>query len=271
MTDPGQAGVVRAADPRSALIGVRQLDKRYPGRNGGVRALADVSFDVANGEFVSIVGPSGCGKSTLLKILAGLTPRTAGTVRIGERQVARPDRDTGMVFQAPVLLPWRTVLDNVLLPIEISRLPRRRFLDRAMSLLQLVGLAGFEYRYPFELSGGMQQRASIVRALVHDPKLLLMDEPFGALDAMTREQMNEETLRIWEASGKTIVFVTHSISEAVFLSDRVLVMTPRPGTLAAIIDIDLPRPRGLAVINSDRFGVHATRIRDLLNVKRDLS
>ena len=138
MTDPGQAGVVRAADPRSALIGVRQLDKRYPGRNGGVRALADVSFDVANGEFVSIVGPSGCGKSTLLKILAGLIPRTAGTVRIGERQVARPDRDTGMVFQAPVLLPWRTVLDNVLLPIEISRLPRRRFLDRAMSLLQLL-------------------------------------------------------------------------------------------------------------------------------------
>jgi NitT/TauT family transport system ATP-binding protein len=192
-------------------------------------------------------------------------------VRIGSRNVAGSDRDTGFVFQAPVLLPWRTVLQNVLLPIEISKLPKEKFGERAAMLLRLVGLEGFEQRYPFELSGGMQQRASIVRALVHDPKMLLMDEPFGALDAMTREQMNVETLRIWQSSGKTIVFVTHSISEAVFLSDRVLVMTPRPGRLAAVIDIDLPRPRELSVINSDRFGVYATRIRELLNAKGDLS
>jgi NitT/TauT family transport system ATP-binding protein len=261
----GEAGA--AARAHAPLIAVDTLRKVYPARGGGVLALDDVSFDIADGEFVSIVGPSGCGKSTLLKILAGLVRKSSGSVRIGERQVAGPDRDTGLVFQAPVLLPWRTVLENVLLPIEIARLPRSQFLERAMSLLRLTGLEGFEQRYPFELSGGMQQRASIVRALVHDPKLLLMDEPFGALDAMTREQMNEETLRIWEASRKTIVFVTHSISEAVFLSDRVLVMTPRPGRLAAVIDIDLPRPRDLAMINSDRFGVHSARIRDLLNAK----
>jgi NitT/TauT family transport system ATP-binding protein len=255
----------------STLIRVSRLDKTYPGRSGQVHALADVSFDVHANEFVSIVGPSGCGKSTLLKIVAGLLPYSRGEVRIGERAVANPHPDTGLVFQAPVLLPWRTVLQNVLLPIEIARLPQRRFLDRAQSLLELVGLAGFEDRYPFELSGGMQQRAAIVRALVHDPKVLLMDEPFGALDAMTREQMNVETLRIWQASRKTILFVTHSISEAVYLSDRVLVMTPRPGRLAAIIDIDLPRPRDLDVINTDAFGRHASRIRELLNAKGDLS
>jgi NitT/TauT family transport system ATP-binding protein len=261
----------RTMDSGSALIEVRNLDKIYGGRTESVLALEDVSFTIGEREFVSIVGPSGCGKSTLLKILAGLIPRSAGEVRIGSRNVAGANRDTGFVFQAPVLLPWRTVLENVLLPIEISRLPMDKFRERAATLLKLVGLEGFEQRYPFELSGGMQQRASIVRALVHDPAMLLMDEPFGALDAMTREQMNVETLRIWQTSGKTIVFVTHSISEAVFMSDRVLVMTPRPGRLAAVIDIDLPRPRDLSVINSDRFGVYATQIRELLNAKGDLS
>ena len=260
-----------ARQPSPPLIECRSLNKVYPGRKASVRALDDVTFTIAESEFVSIVGPSGCGKSTLLRILAGLIPRTSGEVRIGSRDVVRPDPDTGLVFQAPVLLPWRTILENVLLPIEIARLPKEEFRERASSLLRMVGLDGFEQRYPFELSGGMQQRASIVRALVHDPKMLLMDEPFGALDAMTREQMNVETLRIWETSGKTIVFVTHSISEAVYLSDRVLVMTPRPGRLAAVIDIDLPRPRDLGVINSDRFGVYASQIRELLNAKRDLS
>jgi NitT/TauT family transport system ATP-binding protein len=254
-----------------ALIEVDNLRKIYNGRTESVVALEDVSFTIGEREFVSIVGPSGCGKSTLLKILAGLIPKTSGRVRIGARDVAGSCRDTGFVFQAPVLLPWRTVLENVLLPIEVSRLPKEKFGERAAMLLRLVGLEGFEQRYPFELSGGMQQRASIVRALVHDPRMLLMDEPFGALDAMTREQMNVETLRIWQSSGKTIVFVTHSISEAVFMSDRVLVMTPRPGRLAAVIDIDLPRPRDLTMINSDRFGVYASRIRELLNAKGDLS
>ena len=255
----------------SALIEVESLGKVYGGRTESVIALEDVSFTIGEREFVSIVGPSGCGKSTLLKILAGLIAKTSGRVRIGARDVAGSGRDTGFVFQAPVLLPWRTVLENVMLPIEVSRLPKEKFGERATMLLRLVGLEGFEQRYPFELSGGMQQRASIVRALGHDPRMLLMDEPFGALDAMTREQMNVETLRIWQSSGKTIVFVTHSISEAVFMSDRVLVMTPRPGRLAAVIDIDLPRPRELTMINSDRFGVYASRIRELLNAKGDLS
>jgi NitT/TauT family transport system ATP-binding protein len=268
MDDRGRRPTTGDAPP---FVDVRSVNKVYAGRKESVQALHDVSFSIAESEFVSIVGPSGCGKSTLLKILAGLIPRTSGDVRIGSREVVRPDRDTGLVFQAPVLLPWRTVLENVLLPVEISRLRKKEFHERAASLLRLVGLEGFEQRYPFELSGGMQQRASIVRALVHDPKMLLMDEPFGALDAMTREQMNIETLRIWEASRKTIVFVTHSISEAVFMSDRVLVMTPRPGRLAAVMDIDLPRPRDIGVINSDRFGVHASRIRELLNAKKDLS
>jgi NitT/TauT family transport system ATP-binding protein len=260
-----------ASTPAATLIRVARLDKTYPARAGQVHALSDVSFEVRTNEFISIVGPSGCGKSTLLKIVAGLLPCTRGEVRIGERAVAKPHADTGLVFQAPVLLPWRTVLQNVLLPIEIARLPQRQFLERARSLLELVGLAGFEDRYPFELSGGMQQRAAIVRALVHDPKVLLMDEPFGALDAMTREQMNLETLRIWQASRKTILFVTHSISEAVFLSDRVLVMTPRPGRLAAVIDIDLPRPRSLDMINTDAFGTYASGIRELLSARGDLS
>jgi NitT/TauT family transport system ATP-binding protein len=236
-----------------------------------VLALDRIDFDIRPGEFICLVGPSGCGKSTLLKILAGLLPRSGGTLTRSGRELDGPGPDLGMVFQAPVLLPWRTVLENVLLPTEFRRLKLEPYRLRALELLDLVGLGEFKNRYPSELSGGMQQRAAIVRALVQDPPILLMDEPFGALDALTREQMNEELLRIWTRNPKTVVFVTHSIAESVFLADRVFVMTPRPGKIAEIIDIDLPRPRALPVINTERFGRYASRIRDLLQSRGDLS
>ena len=259
------------ATERSA-IQARHLWKRYATQAGeGVTALQDVSFDIAGGEFVSLVGPSGCGKSTLLKIMAGLLPHSSGSLAINGQPVREPSPDIGMVFQAPVLLPWRTILQNVLLPAEMRPARGVNYAARAEDLLKMVGLDGFGARYPHELSGGMQQRAAIVRALVQDPRILLMDEPFGALDAMTREQLNVDVLRIWQATGKTIVFVTHSISESVFLSDRVFVMTPRPGALTRIIDIDLPRPRTLDVINSDRFGGFVGEIRQLLHARQDLS
>src|SRR5262249_33651013 len=202
---------------------------RYESRSGAVSALEGIDFTVADGEFVSIVGPSGCGKSTLLKILAGLLPRSGGDASLRGTPIARPRRDIGVVFQSPVLFPWRTVLDSVLLPVDAQALGRSRYDSVARELLTLVGLEGFENRYPWELSGGMQQRVAIVRALINDPVMLLMDEPFGALDAMTRESMNLELQRIWLTRRKTVLFITHSISEAVFLADRVLVMTARPG------------------------------------------
>jgi NitT/TauT family transport system ATP-binding protein len=208
-----------------------------------------------------VVGPSGCGKSTLLKILAGILRRTSGRVTLRERPVDGPSRDVGVVFQAPVLLPWRNVLQNVMLPIDIQRRERVEYEKRARYYLKLVGLEGFERKYPNELSGGMQQRVGISRALVHEPALLLMDEPFGALDAMTREAMNLELLRIWKESRKTVLLVTHSIPEAVFLADRVIVMTPRPGRISEIIQVDLPRPRGLEIINSEPFGRYVLGIR----------
>jgi len=226
-----------------AAILVAGLDKTYPGRDQPTHALAGVSFTVREAEFVAIVGHSGCGKTTLLKIIAGLVPATSGGVTVRGRPVTAPLADVGMVFQRPVLLKWRSILDNVLLPVEMLGLGRQAHRERAVELLALAGLADFRHKYPAELSGGMQQRAAICRALIHDPSLLLMDEPFGALDAMTREDMNLELLRIWEERRKTSVLVTHSISEAVFLSDRVMVMTPRPGRIADIVAIDLPRPR----------------------------
>ncbi len=254
------------------IIRAQRLGKRYRSeREDEVTALQEVSFDIGQGEFVSLVGPSGCGKSTLLKILAGLLPSTTGNVTLAERELCGPDADVGVVFQAPVLLPWRTVLQNVLLPIEFRRLRVSDYQHRAMALLATVGLSEFVNRYPHELSGGMQQRASIVRALIQDPQILLMDEPFGALDAMTREQMNLEVLRIWRDSRKTVVFVTHSITESVFLSDRVFVMKPRPGTIAEIVNIDLPRPRDLGIVNTERFGTYAAHIRSLLHAKEDLA
>jgi NitT/TauT family transport system ATP-binding protein len=244
------------------LIEISGLDKIYHGRDGAaIHALSGIGLSVADGEFVTIVGPSGCGKSTLLKILTGTLRKTAGRIAIRDREIDGPSRDLGIVFQAPVLLPWRTILENVMLPIEVQRLDVPRFEKRALQLLQLVGLEGFEEKYPGELSGGMQQRVGICRALVHDPALLLMDEPFGALDAMTREQMNLELLRIWQENRKTVMLVTHSIPEAVFLADRVVVMSPRPGRITDIIEVDLPRPRALGMINSTEFGQYVEAIR----------
>lgn len=243
-------------------IDIADVTKVYRTRTGeSVQALTQVDFSVQKGEFVSLVGPSGCGKTTLLKIMAGLIPASTGRVHIARKEVRGPERTTGLVFQAPTLLPWRTILENVMLPVEVQNLDRTVFRKRALELLEMVGLAGFESKYPSELSGGMQQRAGICRALVHDPEVLLMDEPFGALDAMTREYMNLELLRIWKDSGKTIVFVTHSIPEAVFLSDRVVVMSPRPGRVEEILPVDLSRPRELAVMASDQAGHYTNRIR----------
>ncbi|MGE5203601.1 MAG: ABC transporter ATP-binding protein [Acidobacteriota bacterium] len=253
------------ATPIPAVIHVRDLTKTYGTRHGEVHALEDIHFEVGEGEFIAIVGPSGCGKSTLLKILAGLLPASTGVAMLRGTPILGPRRDIGMVFQAPVLFPWRSVLDNVLLPADVQRLGRERLRETALDLLRLVGLQGFERRYPWELSGGMQQRVAIVRALIHDPAMLLMDEPFGALDAMTREQMNLELQRIWLERRKTVVFITHSIPEAVFLADRVLVMTPRPGRIAEAVSIEIPRPRSLDVMATPAFGTYAQRIRAHFN------
>jgi NitT/TauT family transport system ATP-binding protein len=219
----------------------------------GLEAIHEVSFDVGPGEFVSVLGPSGCGKSTLLMMMAGLLPPSGGEIRVDDAPVRGPRREIGVVFQSPVLLPWRTVLDNVLLPIEMLRLPRGPYVERARALLAMVKIGDFAGKLPRELSGGMRQRASICRALVHDPKILLMDEPFSALDALTRDQMGLELLRIWERHRKTVVFVTHSIREAVFLSDRVVVMAQRPATITLELDVQLPRPRRLDIEETDEF------------------
>ena len=211
--------------PQDELIAVKGLTRRY----GAVTALDHVDLTIRGGELIAIVGPSGCGKSTLLRILAGLMPPTEGEAWLQGSRIEGPRRDIGVVFQTPVLFPWRSVLDNVLLPVDVQRLGRDKMRATAMTLLRMVGLEGFESHLPNQLSGGMQQRAALVRALIHDPSVLLMDEPFGALDAMTREQMNVELQRIWMERRKTVVFVTHSVGEAVFLADRVVVMSPRPG------------------------------------------
>jgi len=246
----------------AAAFGFSSINKSFRSKDGGdVIALHDVEFDVRHGEFVTVVGPSGCGKSTLLRILAGLETPSAGTVSMGGVPVSGPSRDIGVVFQAPVLLPWRTVLQNVLVPAQIQQRDMAGATAKAREYLDMVGLRGFETKYPGELSGGMQQRVGIARALVNDPKVLLMDEPFGALDAMTRETMNLELLRIKERSGTTIMLVTHSIPEAVFLGDRVVVMSPRPGRVTQIVDVDLPKPRPLDIINSDAFGAYVSGIR----------
>ena len=247
------------------VIAIRHLSKVYGGRGGNVTALSDIDCTIGDGEFMSIVGPSGCGKSTLLKILAGLLQRSGGEALLNGTPIDGPRKDIGVVFQSPVLFPWRTVLGNVLLPVDVQQLGREKMQQRALDLLNLVGLKGFEHRYPWELSGGMQQRVALVRALIHDPAILLMDEPFGALDALTREAMNVELQRIWMESRKTVVFITHSTSEAVFLADRVMVMTPRPGKIEDMLEIDLPRPRSLDVMTTEKFGTYVRRIRKSLN------
>ncbi|MGE0751924.1 MAG: ABC transporter ATP-binding protein [Variibacter sp.] len=254
-----------AARQTHPVIDVRHLSKVYGEGAAAVTALDDIDFSVADGEFLSIVGPSGCGKSTLLKILAGLLLRSHGDALLNGTPIEGPRRDIGVVFQSPVLFPWRSVIDNVLLPADVQRLDRATMTKRALELIALVGLAGFEKRYPWELSGGMQQRVALVRALIHDPALLLMDEPFGALDALTREAMNVELQRIWLERRKTVVFITHSTAEAVFLADRVMVMTPRPGKIGDLFEVDLPRPRSLDVMTTEAFGKHVRRVRKSLN------
>jgi NitT/TauT family transport system ATP-binding protein len=258
---------LRAAAPAMAreVIAIRDLSKTYGGRADGVTALSGIDCSVADGEFLSIVGPSGCGKSTLLKILAGLLQASGGQALLNGTPIDGPRHDIGVVFQSPVLFPWRSVLGNVLLPVDVQKLGREKMTQSALDLLKLVGLDGFEHRYPWELSGGMQQRVSLVRALIHDPALLLMDEPFGALDAMTREAMNAELQRIWLERRKTVVFITHSTSEAVFLADRVMVMTPRPGRIGDLFAVDLPRPRTLDMMTTEAFGTYVRRIRRALN------
>jgi NitT/TauT family transport system ATP-binding protein len=242
------------------LIELDGVGMTYAAGSGPVEALRDVTLAVDQGEFIALVGPSGCGKSTLLRIIAGLRPATRGHVTIDGRAVTRPVPEVGMVFQAPVLLKWRTILDNVLLPAELSGLRPADYRKRALDLLRLVGLADFDAKLPRELSGGMQQRASLCRALLLDPPLLLMDEPFGALDAMTRDEMNLELLRVWGEAGpdngrrKTVVFVTHSIPEAVFLADRIVVMSPRPGRIARVFPVGVPRPRTVESRASAEFG-----------------
>jgi NitT/TauT family transport system ATP-binding protein len=249
------------------LIALDRVGMVYSAASGAVEALREISFGVGAGELAALVGPSGCGKSTLLRIIAGLRPATNGTVAVGGRPVDGPLHAVGMVFQAPVLLKWRRVLDNVLLPAELAGLDARRYEPRARELLSLVGLDGFADKYPRELSGGMQQRAALCRALLLDSPLLLMDEPFGALDAMTRDELNLELLRVWGEGNerrKTIVFVTHSIPEAVFLADRVVVLTPRPGRVASIVPVPLPRPRTIASRASADFGAVTLQIHEAL-------
>jgi len=249
------------------FISLRNVRKVYRTRGEEFLAVSDATMDILAGELVSLVGPSGCGKTTLLKILAGLHPHDGGDLTIGSRtQPFEPGRDVGMVFQQSLLLKWRRVLDNVLLPAEILGLPVRETRERARDLLDMVGLRGFEQKYPYELSGGMQQRAAIARSLIHDPRVILMDEPFGALDALTREKMNLELLRIWSESRKTIVFVTHSIQEAVFLGSRCAVLTAGPARMADNFEIALPWPRTLDVKTQESFGEYVRRIYRLLGM-----
>ncbi len=249
----------------TAAIEFAKLRMDYVDDNGQpLCALNNINFEAFEGEFISIVGASGCGKTTLLKITAGLLDPTGGEAKIRNQPVRGPTGDVGFVFQSAVLLRWRSILKNILLQAEVRGLDMKEYTHRAHALLEMVGLQGFEDRYPYQLSGGMQQRAAICRALIHDPPLLLMDEPFGALDALTREQMHLELQDIWMESGKTVLFVTHSIAEAIFLSDRVIVLSSRPGEIREVVPIDLPRPREIGIDEDPRFGRLLNHIRGLL-------
>lgn len=253
MADAGAVMAPKATGGTHAHIAISDLRHTFRRRGMVTQALDGVDLDVAPGELVVVVGPSGCGKSTLLRIAAGLQPFTSGSVRVGGRDVTGPQTELGIVFQSPVLLDWRNVLENVLIQVELRGLDPARYRARAEQLLADVGLGDFKDRRPRELSGGMRQRVAIVRALIHDPPLLMMDEPFGALDALTREQMRIDLEKLWLAQRHTLIFITHGIAEAVALADRVVVMTPRPGRIEKIIDIDLPRPRDKAAVTSARF------------------
>uniref|UniRef100_A0A7C3HJ38 ABC transporter ATP-binding protein n=2 Tax=Meiothermus ruber TaxID=277 RepID=A0A7C3HJ38_MEIRU len=247
----------------AAIVSVRDVSMVFP--NGTV-ALKDANLEIAQGEFISLIGPSGCGKTTLLRLLADLIQPSSGTIRIGDKspEEARKARAYGYVFQAPTLMEWRNVLSNVMLPLEVMNFPVQERRARAERMLALVGLEKFARHYPWQLSGGMQQRVSIARALAFDPQLLFMDEPFGALDEITRENLNLELLRLWRETGKTIIFVTHSIPEAVFLSTRIVVMTPRPGKIETVIPVDLPQPRTFETRETTRFFELATAVREAL-------
>jgi NitT/TauT family transport system ATP-binding protein len=251
-----------------SVVEIKDLVKRF----GQTTALQGIDLEIEEREFVSLIGPSGCGKSTLLRIIGDLIEPTSGTVLVNGKTArrARNDRDYGIVFQDPVLYDWRTVAKNVALPLEMARWPRQKRAERVKEMLELVELQGFESHRPWQLSGGMQQRVSIARALSFDPALLLMDEPFGALDEMTRERLNMELLQIWDASGSTIVFVTHSIAEAVFLSTRVVVMSPRPGRISEVIPTDLPQPRTATTREEPRFFELVTTVREALHLGHEL-
>ena len=252
-------------EANAGAIGVSAVSKVFP---TGLEALRAVSVDINPGEFVSCVGPSGCGKSTLLKLIGGLLEPSTGEITVGGRRVSGPRRDVGVMFQTSVLFPWRTVLENVLLPIEVFGLERASAIDKARGILNMVGLGDREDAYPRQLSGGMQQRAALSRVLITDPPIILMDEPFGALDEFTRERMNVELLRIWGSRAQTIIFVTHSINEAVFLSDRIVVMGTAPGRVLAVLDVPLARPRSIEVMKSPEFARTAFEVREYLGVAR---
>ena len=247
------------------VVTARGISKTFG--KGGVTALQDIDLEVGSGEFVSLIGPSGCGKSTLLRVIGDLVEPSAGEILVNGKTAhrARLDRDYGIVFQAAVLYDWRTVTKNIALPLELLGWSRARRAERVGEMLKLVELEGFEKHYPWQLSGGMQQRVSIARALSFSPALLLMDEPFGALDEMTRERLNAELLRIWAETGSTVIFVTHSISEAVYLSTRVVVMSPRPGRITSVIPIDLPQPRTFETREDPRFFELVTEVREALH------
>ena len=249
--------------PNDGFILIRNLRKEYRTRSAEkVLALEDMNLSISENEFVTVVGRSGCGKSTLLKLIAGILPASQGEISINGIPVSEPRKDVGMVFQSPVLLPWRNVIENILFPIEIMKLHTSEYQEKTRKLLDLVGLSGFENKVPRELSGGMQQRVSICRSLIHDPNILLMDEPFGALDAMTRDELGLELTRIWQQEKKTVLFVTHSIPEAVFLGDRVIVMSPRPGRVVKVVLIHLARPRSIDMEFTDEFKNYVLDIRE---------
>jgi len=251
------------AKPKPFLL-VHKIDKSYQRPDGYLPVLEKISFQVQEREFLCLVGASGCGKTTLLKLIAGLEQPSAGMIRLAGKEVDRPSRRVGFLFQDPTLMAWRTVRANVTLPLELDGFGRRQAEEKAESLLELVGLRGFEDAHPAQLSGGMAQRVALARALIHDPQLLLLDEPFGALDALTRERMGRELLRIWQARQKTVVMVTHSVPEAVYLADRVLVLGPRPASIVAEVPIDLPRPRTQTVREAPACSLMAQRVREAL-------
>jgi NitT/TauT family transport system ATP-binding protein len=265
---PMELGVASDRSAEGMIVATDVAKVFAPASGKEVTAVSECSFSIADGEFVTVLGPSGCGKSTLLRMVAGLTKPSSGQILVDGEPVTGPNTKLGIVFQHAVLLKWRTVLENVMLPAEILGRDKSAYREKARALLELAGLGGFENHMPNELSGGMQQRAALCRTLAFDPKVLLMDEPFGALDALTREELSLELLRIWDENRKTVMFVTHNIAEAVLLGDRVFVMTPRPGRLAEVIEVDIRRPRDITDEYSDEFQRVAERCRELLGVGR---